>query len=285
MKEDEEIERHEDVDIALLDETLQQGHMTFLEHLDELRGVLFKCAAVFLVSFIVIAIFFRKINELIRIPLERAMENHGVTEALVTTSPFGIFSFLLQMGFMGSFAISSPFILYFVTSFIAPGLNKKEKRALLPGAIVALFLLCLGSAFSYLVLIPSALNVSIYFNELMGVSLMWAADKYMSLLLWMVLGVGLLFEFPLVIAILVYVGILTQAQLREFRRFAIIIIFVLSAFITPTQDPLTLMIMALPLMLLYEGSIIIGGFIERKRAKEQAEEYAAWDEEDDEYRD
>mgnify|MGYP002631602608 CR=1 FL=1 len=285
MKEDEEIERHEDVDIALLDDTIQQGHMTFLEHLEELRVVLFKCAGVFLVSFVLIVVFFRKINELIRIPLERAMENHGVTEALVTTSPFGIFSFLLQMGFMGSFAISSPFILYFVSSFIAPGLSKKEKRALLPGAIVALFLLCLGSAFSYLVLIPSALNVSIYFNELLGVSLMWAADKYMSLLLWMILGVGLLFEFPLVIAILVYVGILTQAQLREFRRFAIIIIFVLSAFITPTQDPLTLMIMAFPLMLLYEGSIIIGGFIERKRNKAQEAEYAAWDEEDDEYRD
>jgi sec-independent protein translocase protein TatC len=286
MKEDEDLVVHEDEDIALLDEVIQEGHMTFLEHLEELRVVLFKCAAVFLISFILIAVFFRKINELIRIPLERAMENHGVTEALVTTSPFGIFSFLLQMGFMGSFALSSPFILYFVSSFIAPGLSKKEKRALLPGAIVALFLLCLGSAFSYLVLIPSALNVSIYFNELMGVSLMWAADKYMSLLLWMILGVGLLFEFPLVISILVYIGILTQQQLKEFRRYSIIIIFVLSAFITPTQDPLTLMIMACPLMLLYEGSIVIAGFIERKRNKGLEEEYgASWDEDDDEYRD
>ena len=281
MEEDEKIIPHEDEDIALLDETIEKGHMSFLEHLEELRVVLFKAGATFLVSFIIIAIFFKKINALIRMPLESAMENHGVTEALVTTSPFGIFSFLLQMGVMGAFAISSPFILYFATSFIAPGLNDKEKRALLPGAILSLFLLCLGSTFSYFILIPSALNVSIYFNELMGVSLMWAADKYMSLLLWMVLGVGLLFEFPLILVILVYVGILTQQQLKDFRRYSIIVIFVLSALITPTQDPFTLMIMALPLMLLYEGSIFIGGIVERRKKRNLEQEYGVWDDDED----
>jgi sec-independent protein translocase protein TatC len=275
----------EDEDLALLDETMHHGHMTFLEHLEELRIVLFKSAAAFLISFIIIAVFFKQINTLIRMPLERAMENQGVTEALVTTSPFGIFSFLLQMGFMGGLTLSSPFILYFATSFIAPGLNKKEKRALLPGALAALFLLCLGATFSYVVLIPSALNVSIYFNEMMGVSLMWAADKYMSLLLWMILGVGLLFEFPLVIAIAVYVGVLTQLQLKTFRRYAIVIIFILAAFITPTQDPITMLLMAFPLMVLYEGSIIVGGFIERKKKNTYEAEFGAWDKDDEDRHD
>ena len=115
----------------------------------------------------------------------------------------------------------------------------------------------------------------------MGVSLMWAADKYMSLLLWMVLGVGLLFEFPLILVILVYVGILTQQQLKDFRRYSIIVIFVLSAFITPTQDPFTLMIMALPLMLLYEGSIFIGGIVERRKKRNLEQEYGVWDDDED----
>ncbi|MCB1120978.1 MAG: twin-arginine translocase subunit TatC [Verrucomicrobiae bacterium] len=276
--------RHEDEDIALLDEVIEEGHMTFLEHLEELRGVLFKCAGSFLLAFILVAVFFRKINAVLRIPLDRAMNNHGIDQVVVTTTPFGIFSYLLQMGFLGALAISSPFILYFATTFVAPGLTTKEKRALLPGILMALVLLSMGSAFSYFILIPSALNVSIYLNDLLGVSLMWSVDRYMNLLLWMVLGVGLIFEFPLVIAILVFVGVLTVEQLRNFRRYAIVIMFVLAAFVTPTQDPFTMLLMAIPLCLLYEGSIIVSNFIEKKRKKEYEAEFGSWDE-DDERRD
>ncbi|MBH53458.1 MAG: twin-arginine translocase subunit TatC [Opitutaceae bacterium] len=281
MEEDEKIVRHEDEDVALLEETVQEGHMTFLEHLDELRVVLFKSAAAFLISFMLVAAFFRDINRLLRLPLERAMENNGVTEVLVTTGPFGIFSFLLQMGFLVGMGLSSPFILYFASSFIAPGLSQKEKRALLPGALVALFLLCLGCVFSYFVLVPSALNVSIYLNNLMGIDLMWAADRYISLLLWMVLGVGLSFEFPLIIAILIYVGILSSEQLRSFRRYAVVIIFVMAAFITPTADPFTQLLMAGPLVLLYELSIFMGKFIERRKQKAYEAEFGSWDEDED----
>ena len=285
MEEDEKIVPHEDEDIALLEETVQGGHMTFLEHLDELRVVLFKCAGAFLLSFMLIAVFFREINRLLRMPLERAMENHGVTEALVTTGPFGIFSFLLQMGFMGGVALSSPFILYFVSSFIAPGLSDKEKRTLLPGCLVALFLLVSGSLFSYFILVPSALNVSIYMNQLMGIELMWRANEYVSLLLWMVLGVGMSFEFPLILSILIYVGILSQQQLKSFRRYSIVLMFIISAFITPTPDPFTQSLVAGPLILLYEASILMGGVIERRKKKEYEAEFGSWDEEDDGYHD
>lgn len=274
-------QRHEDEDLALLDETIEEGHMTFLEHLEELRGVLFRCAGSFLAAFILVAVFFRKINAVLRIPLERAMDNHGIDQVVVTTTPFGIFSYLLQMGFLGALALSSPFILYFATTFVAPGLTPKEKRALLPGVLMALMLLCLGCAFSYFVLIPSALNVSIYLNDLLGVSLMWSVDRYMNLLLWMVLGVGLIFEFPLVIAILVFVGVITVEQLRNFRRYAVVIMFVLSAFVTPTQDPFTMLLMAIPLILLYEGSILISNFIEKKRRKEYEAEFGSWDEDEE----
>ena len=273
-------ERHEDEDLAILDETIEEGHMSFLEHLDELRVVLFKSAAAFLSAFIMVAVFFRQITGLLRMPVEKAMANHGVTEALVTTSPFGVFSFLLQLGFLGGIALASPFILYFASSFIAPGLNKKERRTLLPGAFVALLLFTVGCAFSYTVLVPSALNVSIYLNELLGFSLVWAADRYMNLLIWMVLGIGLSFEFPLVITILVYVGILSVAQLKQFRRYAVVIIFVLAAFITPTADPITQGLMAGPMILLYEAAIIVGGFIERRKKRAYEAEYGSWDEDE-----
>ena len=275
-----ELERHEDEDIAALDDAIEEGHMTFLEHLEELRIVLFKSAAAFLSAFILVAIFFRQITALLRTPVEKAMDNHGVTEALVTTSPFGVFSFLLQLGFLGGIALASPFILYFASSFIAPGLNEKERRTLLPGAFVALMLFCVGCVFSYTVLVPSALNVSIYLNELLGFSLVWAADRYMSLLIWMVLGIGLSFEFPLVITILVYVGILTVAMLKQFRRYAIVIIFILAAFITPTADPITQGLMAGPMILLYEAAIIVGGFIERRKRRAYEAEFGSWDDDD-----
>lgn len=273
-----ELEVHEDEDVAALDDAIEQGHMTFLEHLEELRVVLFKSAAAFLAAFILVAVFFQQITSLLRTPVEKAMANHGVTEALVTTSPFGVFSFLLQLGFLGGIALASPFILYFASSFIAPGLNKKERRTLLPGAFVALMLFSVGCVFSYMVLVPSALNVSIYLNELLGFSLVWAADRYMSLLIWMVLGIGLSFEFPLVITILVYVGILSVAMLKQFRRYAIVIIFILAAFITPTADPITQGLMAGPMILLYEAAIIVGGFIERRKKRSYEAEFGSWDE-------
>lgn len=273
------IEPVEDEDIAALDEAIEEGHMTFLEHLEDLRGTLFKCAGTFLTALILVAVFFQKINDFLRIPLDKAMSNHGIEEVVVTTTPFGIFSYILQMAFLGALAISSPFLLYFVTTFVAPGLTPREKRALLPATLMALFLLCLGSAFSYFVLIPSALNVSIYFNELLGVSLMWSVDRYMNMLLWMVLGVGLIFEFPMVIAILVFVGLITVEQLRNFRRYAIVIMFVLSAFVTPTQDPITMLLMAAPLVLLYEGAILVSNVIEKRRKKAYETEYGSWDDE------
>lgn len=273
-----ELESHEDEDIAALDDAIEEGHMTFLEHLEELRVVLFKSAAAFLSAFILVAVFFQQITGLLRTPVEKAMANHGVTEALVTTSPFGVFSFLLQLGFLGGIALASPFILYFASSFIAPGLNQKERRTLLPGAFVALMLFSVGCIFSYMVLVPSALNVSIYLNELLGFSLVWAADRYMSLLIWMVLGIGLSFEFPLVITILVYVGILSVAMLRQFRRYAIVIIFILAAFITPTADPITQGLMAGPMILLYEAAIIVGAFIERRKKRAYEAEFGSWDE-------
>ena len=274
-----ELESHEDEDIAALDEAIEEGHMTFLEHLEELRGTLFRCAGTFLAAFILVAVFFVKINEFLQVPLEKAMANHGIEKVVVTTTPFGIFSYLLQMAFLGALAISSPFLLYFATTFVAPGLTPKEKRALLPASLMALFLLCLGCTFSYFVLIPSALNVSIYLNELLGVSLMWSVDRYMNLLLWMVLGVGLIFEFPMVIAVLVFVGIITVEQLRNFRRYAIVIMFVLSAFVTPTQDPITMLLMAGPLVLLYEGAIFVSSIIEKRRKKDYEAEFGTWDEE------
>ena len=258
-------------------------HMTFLEHLEELRHVLFRSAAVFFLAFMVVAVFFRNINELLRAPLEKAMANHGVTEALVTTGPFGVFSFLLQIGFLGGVALASPFILYFFSSFVAPGLNKREKRVLLPGCIVALILFCLGCLFSYFLLVPSALNVSIYLNKLLGLELIWRADRYISLLLWMVLGIGLSFEFPLAITLLVYVGILQQQQLRDVRRYAVVGLFILAAIITPTGDPFTQLLMAIPMWLLYEGSVIVAGFIERKKKREYEAEYGKWDDDDYDY--
>ncbi len=263
----------------MVESSEEEGHMTFLEHLDDLRGVMMKAAVVFVVAIMLVMLLFKQINGFLQIPIHEAMERNDITSGLVTTSPMGVFSFILQMGFLGGLGMASPFLLYFASAFIAPGLTTREKAILLPGSLSAILLFAMGATFSYLLLVPAALEVSIYLNLLMGFDIVWAADRYMSLLLWMVMGMGLAFEFPLVLVILIFVGILTQAQLKRYWKHSIIFFFILSAFITPTADPITQSLVAFPLFILYLGSIFVGGIVERRRLKQMAKEEAEWDEE------
>ena len=133
----------------------------------------------------------------------------------------------------------------------------------LVGAAVLLFLV--GASFSFFLLVPSTIRVSVEINELLGYTLRWTPGSYYSLLMWLVLGVGAAFEFPLLIVLLVYMGMMTTAFLRKYRRHAIVVIFIIAAVVTPTPDPVTQTLFAAPLYVLFELAILAASRVEKKR--------------------
>ena len=246
---------------------LREKPMGFFDHLEDLRWTLIKCVGVFLVFAVLIGIFLREFNDVLLWPLHAVQAEKGTLQIdLGTTSIMETFTVIMQMCFMGGFVLSAPFILLFIGQFVSPALTEKELKVVLPLCIAAMLLFIGGALFSYGLLVPSTLRVSVELNEYFGFVMRWTPGSYYSLLMWLVLGVGASFEFPLLIVLLVYMGIMTTATLTKYRRHAIVGIFVIAAIVTPTPDPITQTIFAAPLYLLFELAVIVSRRVERKRA-------------------
>jgi len=246
-----------------------QVEMPFFNHLEDLRSALVRSAIALLVGCAIVGAFFPFFADLLSWPLKRAMGDHpDLLQGLVTTSPMGIFSVLLQVCFLGGLALSLPFILYFMGSFITPGLESKERSALIPACIAIFALFTVGALFSYFLVLPASLAFSIRLNQLFGFQLIWSAPHYYGLVVWMTVGIGLCFEFPVAILALIFMGLLSADKLRSIRRHMVVVILIAAALITPGGDPFTLSILAIPMYLLYEASIIIGAKVEARRKRE-----------------
>lgn len=240
--------------------------MGFFGHLEELRWTLIKCALVFAVFVTIIAYNVNDAAQMLNGPLEQVRAAYPELKTdLVTNSPMGVFSVVINICLIGGFVMSLPFMLYFVGQFIAPALSKKENKILLPTAVIAFLLFLGGAAFGYFVLAPSTIRVAFELNQLLGYTVLWTADRYYSLLMWLVLGMGAAFEFPLLILLLVYMGIVQVPTLRKYRRHAIVVIFILAAIVTPTPDPINQLLFALPLIVLYEIAIVVAGRLTKRR--------------------
>ncbi len=241
--------------------------MGFLDHLEELRGTLMKCAVVFALFAGLIGWRLADAATLLNWPLEQVLADYPqYRQALITNSPMGVFSVIINICVLGGVLLALPFWLFFTGQFVAPALTAREKGLLLPAVLAALALFLAGAAFGYYLLAPSTIRVAFELNELMGYTVMWTADKYYSLLMWVVLGMGAAFEFPLLIVLANYMGLIEVATLRKYRRHAIVVIFIIAAIVTPTPDPLNQCIFALPLIVLYEISIWVCTFSGRRRA-------------------
>lgn len=240
--------------------------MTFFEHLEELRHVLLRSFSALILGCIVVGCFFPFFADLLNYPLRAALEGDSSTlQGLVTTSPMGIFSVLMQVCFLGGLAISLPLILFFIARFISPALKKRELEILIPGCIAVLVLFTIGAAFSYFYIIPATLSMSISLNKVFGFQLIWSAPMYYGLVVWMTIGVGLCFEFPLALLVLMYLRIISSTRLKKIRRYMIVAVLIVSGLITPTSDPFSLFALAIPLYILYELAIFVGARYERKR--------------------
>lgn len=245
--------------------------MGFWDHVEELRWVLIKSSVIFMIAFCLVLGFAVWFADVLQWPLMRAFAMIGDPQRdilLRTDGPLNVFGFLLQLGFFGAIGVSLPFILYFIVSFISPGLTDQEKSVLRPVCLSILMLFLIGAFVAFFLLLPFYLFVSLKFEQMFNFASLWTPVKYYGLVVWTTLGLGVVFQSPLIIIILMYLDIVTAEQLRSGRRYAIVIILVLSAFLTPGGDPITLSVTAIPLYALYEGALIVGARV-RARKKEE----------------
>jgi sec-independent protein translocase protein TatC len=262
---DEEIDYLEDY--PLEPETEDEGtNMSFLEHLEAFRWTLIYSLIAFVVGAGVVAIFLGDISRFMQWPLGQAYGSLELArQNLITYRPMGVFTVLLQVVFLGGFILSLPFILYMLARFVAPALTPRELRVVKPSCLASVILFLLGVLFSFFVVLPMTLAVSVRFNRFFGFDLLFAASEYYSLVVWFSLAMGFFFQFPLIILMLVYMEVVTTRMLQSFRRHVFLGLAVFAALITPGGDPISLMIMAAPMYGFYEISILIGRRIERRK--------------------
>lgn len=241
--------------------------MGFLDHLEDLRWTLIKCAVVFAVFVTIIAYRLEDAATLLNWPLEQVMKDFPQFKpGLVTNSPMAVFSVIIDMCLIGGVVMALPFWLFFIGQFVAPALTRRELRVIVPTGLSAFALFLAGAALGYYFLTASSIRVALELNQALGYNVMWTADKYYSLLMWLVLGMGGAFEFPLLVVLAVYMGLIEVATLRKYRRHAIVVIFIIAAVITPTTDPLNMSLFAVPLFVLYEAAILVASLIGKRRS-------------------
>jgi sec-independent protein translocase protein TatC len=240
--------------------------MGFLEHLEELRGTLIKCVIVFGIFAGLIGWNLREFTDVLLLPWTNVRADFPqFTSGLITISPMGIFTMMISVCALGAICLSLPLWFFFAAQFIAPALTRRELKVLVPTCLAAFGLFLAGAAFGYFLLVPATVRVAYEGHALLGVDPMWTVDKYFGLLLWLVLGVGAAFEFPLLIILASYMGLVEVATLRKYRRHAIVVAFIIAAIVTPTPDPFTQTAFAIPLVLLYELSIWVSALLGRRR--------------------
>jgi len=189
---------------------------------------------------------------------------------LINLSPAGGFIVAFQVAFYGGLVMSAPFIFYFIAGFIFPALRMREQHYVYRGLAIGVGLFLVGVAFCYFILMPVALAASQLYSQWLGLgAFQWQAEEYISFVCKFMLGMGIGFELPVVLLILVKLGVLNYEILANGRRYMIVICLVLGALLT-TPEVLTQVLMAVPLYLLYETSVWIAWYWERKERKREA---------------
>jgi len=244
--------------------------MSFLQHLEELRRRILYSLAGIAVCFFAAWYYADRIFGWMQRPIVAALEKHKLETQLVYTSPTEPFNIYLKIGLIGGLFLASPWVLYQVWAFIAPGLYKKEKRYVLPFLFSTVGLFVGGGAFGYFIVYPAALDFLIGYGEQFRP--MITVDKYTDLFLTVIAGMGAIFEMPVLIFFLALMGLVTPGFLWRNFRYAILIIFVIAAILTPTTDVVNMCIFAAPMLVLYVVGIGIAWLVHpaRRMAKEAA---------------
>jgi sec-independent protein translocase protein TatC len=243
---------------------------SFISHLVELRDRLIKSLAVILVLFVVCFYFSGQIMWFLSQPLYQALPP-GSKPVFIDQA--GAFFTLTKISFLTAFLLSLPWVLYQAWAFVAPGLYEHEKRFALPLIFSSVFFLLVGISFAYFFVLPTAYKFFISFSSATGAETMQDLQKYWDFTLAIFFGFGLTFEVPVVEMLLVKLGMVTQEQLRQARRYVIVGAFIVAAVLTP-PDVLSQFMLAIPLILLYEFGIWLAGFVKASSRAPDADKEA-----------
>ncbi|ATD82683.1 twin-arginine translocase subunit TatC [Desulfovibrio desulfuricans] len=238
--------------------------MGLMDHLGELRMRLVRCCIAVIVGFFACWAVVDPIFDVLVNPLLAVLPKGS--HAIYTTLPEGFFT-RMHIAFVAGVFVSSPVIFYQIWSFIAPGLYEEEKKYIIPIAIMsALFFIC-GGAFCYFVVFPYAFSFFVSFATEEIVAMPKVSD-YLSFVLKLILAFGIIFEMPLFAFFLARMGVVTAAMMRQARRYAILGIFIVAAILTP-PDVVSQLLMACPMLILYEISIWVAAAFGRKPKTEK----------------
>jgi len=282
--------------MALMDffkkrEKEQAGEMTFIDHLEQLRWHLIRSVIAVVVGAVVVLIYANQIVEDVLMAPTRAdfisskwlcslghKINIGdtlcfppVNASFLENTMTGQFISYFTLGFIGGFIIAFPYIFWEFWKFVKPALSPKELKKTRGIIIWVSLLFFTGVAFGYFILTPFMVNFYFNFKLSSQIVIMPSFSDYLENLIYTTVGIGVLFQMPLLVMVLARIGILTAKFLRKYRRHAFVIIVIAAAIITPSTDPFSLTIVTIPLYLLFEASIIVASRINKSQEKEKAE--------------
>jgi Tat protein translocase TatC len=252
----------------------------FLDHLEDLRKMFVRIAVTLLITMLVSFGFYKDLFKIVTAPLYFAgiVSNQDEAEKFLNTLGFQDgFMIVVNLTLIASVIISFPLLLLFVLQFVLPGLRTNEKKVLFPGLAIGFGLFLTGIFFSYFMVLPRALEFFHSFNQGLGVGILGGLKEYITFATRFILIFGISFELPVVVMALVKLDFLSYKVMGTTRKHAIVGIAIFSAVITPTQDVLTLALLALPLYFLYEICIWLAYFLEKKERQAYPEFYAERD--------
>ena len=241
---------------------------TFLSHLFELRDRVIKAALAIIVVFVGLVYWAPDIFHLFAQPLLLALPAGG---KMIVTDVTGSFFVPMKVTMLVAFMIALPVVIYQLWAFIAPGLYLHERKLILPLVISSYTLFIIGMAFAYFLVFPTVFKFMASYNAPLGAEMSTDIDNYLSFAMTTFLAFGITFEVPVVVVVLVRMGMVSLAKLKEIRPYVIVGAFVISAIVTP-PDVLSQLLLAVPMTLLYELGLLVARFYVPKPSKEEPTE-------------
>ncbi|MGB6483945.1 MAG: twin-arginine translocase subunit TatC [Candidatus Acidiferrales bacterium] len=252
---------------ATREEDEDSGKMSLFEHLADLRKRLIYSALAIAIGFVIGFSVSKRVIDFIVQPMVQALRQAHYSDKLIYTSPAGFVNLLITLGFYLGIVIALPVVLYQIWLFIAPGLYKHERKAVMSFILSSVFLFLCGIAFGYFILLPYVLKFLISFQG--PFQPLISINEYFDLILVVMLGLGLIFQLPILIFCLSWFGIVTPQWLWKNLRYAMLIITIVAAIVTPTPDATTMLIFMTPMVGLYFLGIGVSYMVFRKKRKRE----------------